>query len=268
LTTFGAWVVEAGRIASTWVLLRTVAATLKITLATLYEAHRGTHRRETVDERLRWWSTHVLDMARISYRAVNPDNVSITPGRPIVLMSNHSSLYDIPLIFATIDGSIRMLTKEELFRTPIWGRGMRSAEFISIDRHNHDRALADLEVAKDKMRSGIALWLAPEGTRSKTAALEPFKKGGFMLALQTGATIIPIGIRGAREALPPKTFALRYDTHAEVHIGRPIETSDYDEGSRGDLMARVRAEIARLADTDGSLPAPTRRLTSPARLKA
>jgi 1-acyl-sn-glycerol-3-phosphate acyltransferase len=238
------------RITSAWVLLRSVAVTLRITLVTLWEVQRGTYRRARGDERLRWWSNRLLDFAGMHYSVVNPHAVAIEPGRPTILMSNHSSLYDIPLVFLAIDGSIRMLTKKELFRVPIWGRGMQVAEFISIDRHDHGRALADLERAKEKMESGIAVWIAPEGTRSRTGELRAFKKGGFMLALQTGATIIPIGIRGAREALPPGTFSLHPGTRAEVHIGAPIEASRYGEQMRDRLMADLRREIAQLADLD------------------
>jgi len=133
---------------------------------------------------------------------------------------------------------------------PIWGRGMEVAEFISIDRHDHARALADLERAKKKMASGIALWIAPEGTRTRTADLGEFKKGGFMLALQTGATIIPIGIRGAREALPAGTFSLHPGTRAEVHIGAPIDTSRYSRETRDRLMSDVRQRIGDLAGID------------------
>jgi 1-acyl-sn-glycerol-3-phosphate acyltransferase len=239
---------------SIWVLLRSVAVTLRITLVTLWEIQRRVYRREEGDARLRWWSHRLLDLAKMRYRVFNPSAVEIEPGRPTILMSNHSSLYDIPLIFLAIDGSIRMLTKHELFRVPIWGRGMQAAEFISIDRHDHARARADLERAKEKLESGIAVWIAPEGTRSSSGRLLDFKKGGFMLALQTGATIIPIGIRGAREALPPRSFLLRPGTQAEVHIGPPIEASQYGPEMRDRLMADLRREIARLADLDETAP--------------
>jgi 1-acyl-sn-glycerol-3-phosphate acyltransferase len=72
-------------------------------------------------------------------------------------MSNHRSHYDIPLIFLSLPGSIRMLTKKELFNIPIWGRGLRAAEFLSIDRRDHAQAMKDMEYAKERMQSGIVL---------------------------------------------------------------------------------------------------------------
>src|SRR4029079_5554001 len=92
-----------------------------------------------------------------------------------------------PLIFAALPGSIRMLTKKELFRVPIWGRGLAAGEFVSLDRSQRQQAIRDLGAARDKMADGVILWVAPEGTRSKDGRLGSFKKGGFLLALENGA---------------------------------------------------------------------------------
>jgi 1-acyl-sn-glycerol-3-phosphate acyltransferase len=180
-------------------------------------------------------------------RVLNADGAAIPAGRPVILMSNHSSLYDIPLIFTALPGSIRMLTKKELFRVPIWGRGLTAGEFISIDRKDREQAIRDLAVARDKMSSGIVLWVAPEGTRSRDGRLGEFKKGGFMLALETGATIIPIGIRGAAGVLPAKTLRFELGREAEVRIGAPIEASTYTLERRDELMEHVAEAIRELA---------------------
>jgi 1-acyl-sn-glycerol-3-phosphate acyltransferase len=163
-------------------------------------------------------------------------------------MSNHESLYDIPLLFVALPGSMRMLTKKELFRVPIWGRGLAAGEFVSIDRSDHEQALKDLEAAREKMASGISLWIAPEGTRSRDGTLGEFKKGGIMLAIRTGATIVPVGIRGSRDILPPKTlFNVRLGCMPEVHVGNPIDARDYGVENRDVLLALVRDRISMLA---------------------
>jgi 1-acyl-sn-glycerol-3-phosphate acyltransferase len=162
-------------------------------------------------------------------------------------MSNHQSLYDIPLIFVALPGSIRMLTKRELFSVPIWGRGLEAGEFVSIDRRNRKQALRDLAEARRKMEDGIVLWVAPEGTRTRDGYLGPFKKGGFMLALETGARIVPIGIRGAADVLVPKSFHARVGCTAEVRIGEPIDAAAYSVDSREELMREVQARICELA---------------------
>ena len=92
------------------------------------------------------------------------------------------------------------------------------------------------------------MWVAPEGTRSHDGRLGDFKKGGFVLAIQTGALILPIGIRGSRDILPPKTF-FRADLGrtAEVHVGAPIDAGRFSMERRDALVAEVRARISELA---------------------
>jgi len=252
-------VVRANRIQTVLIILRSVAATLRITVATIYEVYRGTYERSRGDERLRWWSKRLLDLIDLHWRVFNPSGTRIQGATPTIIMSNHASLYDIPLLFVALPGSIRMLTKKELFRVPIWGRGLRVAEFIAIDRRDRRQAIEALDQARDKMSEGIIVWVAPEGTRSRDGRLGTFKKGGFMLALQTGATIIPVGIRGSHEILPAKTLELWLGQHAEVHIGSPIDASQFSLASREDLMTLVRERISTLAgtedeSTDGARP--------------
>lgn len=239
---------QAGLLKTLVIILRSAGVTLAITIPTVVEVYRGTYRRETGDRRLRWWSERLLAYVRLRCRVVNPERVEIPHGRPVILMSNHSSLYDIPLLFQALPGSIRMLTKKELFRVPIWGRGLKAGEFVSIDRSDHAQAMRDLAAAREKMTSGIVLWVAPEGTRSRDGTLGGFKKGGFMLALETGATIIPLGIRGARDVLPAKTSRFVLGRVAEVRIGRPIDASAYTLEQRRGLMAEVERQIRDLAN--------------------
>jgi 1-acyl-sn-glycerol-3-phosphate acyltransferase len=229
------------------IILRSIGVTLAITIPTVLEVYRGSYRREDGDRRLRWWSQRLLSYVDLRFRVVNPHGVEIPHGRPCILMSNHSSLYDIPLLFMALPGSIRMLTKKELFRVPIWGRGLAAGEFVAIDRKNREQAIRDLAAARDKMASGIVLWLAPEGTRSRDGRLGAFKKGGFMLALETGATIIPIGIRGCRGVLPAKTLRFELGCTAEVHLGRPIDASTFGPATRDTLMSNVERQIRELS---------------------
>ena len=237
---------EANKVLTSLIMLKSIAITLLISVRSMYEAHRGFLRRDRIDRRLRWWSARLLDYVRLSVSLVNPYNVRFEQGKPTIIMSNHSSLYDIPITFVTLPGSIRMLTKKELFQFPIWGKGMRAAEFISIDRDNRRQAFRDLQEAKKKMESGIVLWVAPEGTRSRTGELGSFKKGGFMLASRTGATIVPVGIRGANRVLPAKTSRFHLNQRVEVHVGEPIEASAFDRKNLEGLMKEVELRIRSL----------------------
>jgi 1-acyl-sn-glycerol-3-phosphate acyltransferase len=231
------------------IILKSFAVTLWISILVIYRVHRGIYTRPYCDSLLRWWSERLLRYVRLSCRTFNLDEGCFRGNKPVIVMSNHSSAYDIPVMFATLPGSIRMLTKKDLFSIPIWGRGLQVGEFISIDRHNRRQAVKDLAEARKKMETGITLWVAPEGTRSRTGKLLPFKKGGFMLALRSGATIIPVGIRGANEVLPARSASFSLDRQVEVHVGTPIDAASYKAAGIESLMSDVESQLRSLMGT-------------------
>lgn len=234
------------------IIILSIYVTLKISVITLFEVMRNRYRREVGDDRLRWWSQKLLELAQADCQVVNPHQFEFEAGKPYIVMCNHSSLYDIPLTFLGLSGSIRMLAKKELFKVPVWGKAMTAGEFISIDRQNRQKAFQDLEVAKKKMESGIILWVAPEGTRSPTGDLLPFKKGGFRLALQMGATILPIGIRGARLIHGKGSWDVNPGKTVEIHIGNPIDTTQFKPTDYPELMELVETQIRELAGVKSS----------------
>lgn len=227
------------------IMLISLYVTLRITVIVLYWTHvkRGYPRKDG-DGLLTWWSNGLVKASRIKKTVFDPFNIRIEPGKRYIIMSNHRSHYDIPLMILSLPASIRMLTKKELFRIPLWGRGMAAGEFISIDRNNIEQAKQDLKKAREKMEDGIVLWIAPEGTRSRTGRMGTFKKGGFILAINAGAQIIPVGIRGSEKVLPPKTWEFFLDQKVDVHIGKPIDTSAYTMENKDELIEAVRREIS------------------------
>jgi 1-acyl-sn-glycerol-3-phosphate acyltransferase len=233
---------------SSWVVAQSIFYTLADSLNVLIRACIGKISRENIERCVRRWSAHMLSAVKLTYTVVNPENGQFLPHRSYIIMSNHSSLYDIPLIFMSFSGSIRMLAKKELFRVPIWGAAMRQAEFISVDRQQRVQAVQDLALARQKMESGIILWIAPEGTRSRTKRLLPLKKGCFTLAMEANAIIIPVGIRGVADVLPAGTLNFHVGRHVEVHIGKPIDTADFATKSREQLMLTVASQLQVLAD--------------------
>lgn len=200
----------------------------------------GTTNRRWVDTTIHRWVKRVLKLVKVQCQVINPYNVAPQPGKPTILMCNHSSLYDIPLSFLAFPHhSIRMLAKKEMYKIPIVGKGMEAAEFPFIDRKNRHQAMRDLEIVKNLLTSGIVMWIAPEGTRSKNGKLAPFKKGAFITAIETKATIIPIGIRGAFDILPARTYQFNINQTAEIHIGQAIDASQYQTDSKEELIQKV-----------------------------
>jgi 1-acyl-sn-glycerol-3-phosphate acyltransferase len=167
----------------------------------------------------------------------------VKPGKPLIVMCNHSSLYDIPVSFLSVPGSLRMLTKKELFRIPVFSGALRRGEFVSIDRNDREQAIKDLQLAQSMMEDGIILWIAPEGTRSHDGKLGRFKRGGIRLAIQTGATIVPIAIKNSYEIQPGKQVGAVLGKRIQVEIGPGIDAADYTIGQRNELAADVRGSM-------------------------
>lgn len=231
----------------TWsALALCVACSLKTIARVFYLSYsKQRSHLDVFDQALRDWSQDLLRILQVSCTVHNPQQVAIQPGQNTIIMSNHTSLFDIPLLFTAFPAnSIRMLAKKELFRIPLFGRAMKISGFPAVDRKDTRQALRDLEVVKQQMEQGIIPWIAPEGTRSRDGSLGGFKKGGFMLALQTGATIIPVGIRGAAGIIPPDTFQLHSGQQVSVHIQAPIHATDYSVETRQAFIDAVRASIA------------------------
>jgi 1-acyl-sn-glycerol-3-phosphate acyltransferase len=230
-----------------WIVLRSFLATLKYSLMVFFFASIGRGTRERNNNIIRGWARRLLEIIELQYQVFNPYQIDFSKPGHYIVMCNHSSVYDIPLSLVAIDGTLRMLAKKELSRIPFLGGAMKKSEFIFVDRYNRSKALEDLAAAKAKMESGVIMWIAPEGTRSFDGNLLPFKKGGFMVALQTGATIIPMGIRGVRDILENKTFKVNRRQKVEVHIGQAIDTTQYTIKDRDQLMLTVEKAIKEAA---------------------
>jgi 1-acyl-sn-glycerol-3-phosphate acyltransferase len=164
-------------------------------------------------------------------------------GQTYIFMSNHESWLDIPAMFAAVPTSLRMVSKAGIMKIPIVGRAMDSAGFIAIDRNNRSRAIKQLELAKDRLKSGISIWMAPEGTRSRDGEIGLFKKGGFHLARSLGVPIVPVYIEGARNVMPADGLSVNTNRSITVHFCRPVETANLERADTDRLIEQVRAAI-------------------------
>lgn len=238
---------QAGKLHSIWIIISSFWYMADTCGRAILKALSKTISRQWCDAELQRWSKRMLKLLRIHCTIVNPLHIQPQPGRATILMCNHSSLFDIPLsLQAFPNASIRFLAKKELSYIPIMGGGMIAAEFPFIDRKNHRQAIQDLEKVKSLLESGIVMWIAPEGTRSLTGELSPFKKGGFITAINTQATIIPIGIRGANQILPAHSSRFYLGQEAELHVGKPIDASNFTIENKDALIKEVREAIQKL----------------------
>lgn len=226
--------------------LQNVYETLVISWPTVVDAFKNRVTMQECDERLASWAAEIAKNAAYELEVVGRENLG-TEGESFLVMSNHQSLYDVPVLFHVLGANLRMITKAELFKVPVFGPAMKHAGFISIDRSNRERALQSLEVAKQKIAGGLNVWIAPEGTRSRTGRLLDFKKGGFTLAIEAGLRVLPVTLKGTRDILPAKGTRSRANAHVRVTIHRPIDAKEYAARGlkigREALMNDVRAAL-------------------------
>lgn len=163
----------------------------------------------------------------------------IDPARSCIFMSNHQSNFDIPVLLSGLPAQFRWLAKAELFKIPIFGRGMRGAGYISIDRSDRRSAFASLARAAKTIREGTSVMIFPEGTRSAHGTLLPFKKGGFVLAVDAGVPVVPLVIQGTWSIMPKTGWLIRPQP-VSITLLEPIQSSDYTRKTKNDLMERVR----------------------------
>ena len=163
--------------------------------------------------------------AGIRYRVIGREH--IPPDRAVVFCSNHQSNVDPPVLFQALHRRLHILYKAELRKLPVLGRVIEAGGFVAVQRENRDAAFASIERAAASIRAGNSFLIFPEGTRSKTDELLPFKKGGFVMALKAQAPIVPVAITGGRAAMR-KGSAIVRPVHVTVRIGAPVETAGRD----------------------------------------
>lgn len=235
---------KISKIRTIWIIVVSMFYTALTCGQSIIKRFTGKTNRPWVDATINIWANRVLKLVGVQCKVINPHKVEPQQGVPTIIMCNHSSLYDIPISFKVFPNhSIRMLAKKELSRIPIMGKGMTAAEFPFIDRKKHNQAVRDLEEARQLLESGIVMWIAPEGTRSKDGKLAPFKKGAFITAIDAKATIIPIAINGAYDILPARTTQFNINQVAEIHIGQSVDASKYTFETRNELVDKVYQEI-------------------------
>jgi 1-acyl-sn-glycerol-3-phosphate acyltransferase len=161
---------------------------------------------------------------------------------PRVYVTNHQSYFDIFALFACLPVSFRFVLKQELMRIPIFGFAMKSAGHVALDRTDHRKAVKSMNEAAEKMKRGASMLIFPEGTRSEDGRLQPFKNGGFRLALKAGFDVVPVTIINSRHIVPKGSLRINKGTFG-LNIGTPISIKDYSKKDVDRLMKVVREAI-------------------------
>jgi 1-acyl-sn-glycerol-3-phosphate acyltransferase len=186
-----------------------------------------------------------LGLSGIRYRVRGREH--IPKNRAVVFCSNHESNVDPPVLFQALHKQLHVLFKAELKKLPVLGAVMVAGGFVPVERDRREASMASIDRAAESIRAGNSFLIFPEGTRSKTSELLPFKKGGFIMAIKAKAPIVPVAVSGGRDAMRKGSWFVR-PVMVDVRIGEPVETSGYSLDDRDELIEVVRERIEQLRE--------------------
>jgi 1-acyl-sn-glycerol-3-phosphate acyltransferase len=185
-----------------------------------------------------------LTMTGIRYRVSGLEQV---PSTAVVFCSNHESNVDPAVLFKALHPRLRILYKAELRRVPLMAVLFDIGGFVAVERGDRDKALSAISRGAASLSTGKSFLIFPEGTRSRSGELLPFKKGGFIMAIEAQAPVVPVAVQGGRDAMRKGSAFVR-PVNVSVRVGSPISTAGLTLSDRDELISRVRTEIQALLD--------------------
>lgn len=192
----------------------------------------------------RFFSRTLLWAGNTPVRVIGLDNIDHE--NPQIVCCNHQSMYDVWAVAAHLPVGYHFVAKKEIRRIPIFGRASAAAGHVYIDRGNRMAAVESLKVAGRKIvEDSSSAVVFPEGTRSLTGDLRPFKKGPFIMAIESGAPIVPTVIDGTFGILPKRGIRLRPNP-ITLWFGEPVDTRPFGHEDRDVLIIRVHAQMAEM----------------------
>lgn len=186
------------------------------------------------------WARLILWVCGINVRVKGKENMHTQ--LPRIYMTNHQSYFDIFALLAHVPVDFKFIMKQELMRIPLLGFTMRKAGYIGIEREDPRKAVQSIKEAAEKIRNGASVVIFPEGTRSIDGRLQPFRRGGFNLALKSGCDIVPVAISNSYRIVPKGSLKINKGSF-DIHIGRPISVKGYDRRNISQLMDQVKNAV-------------------------
>jgi 1-acyl-sn-glycerol-3-phosphate acyltransferase len=182
----------------------------------------------------RWWGQALLYCARITVQVEGLEH--LVPGQTYVYAANHRSNFDIYLLLACMPGNFAFVAKKSLFQIPLFGQALHRMGCVPVDRENVQQAIRSLNQAAARVKEGNSIAIFPEGTRTTSPALIPFKKGVFIMALRSGQPVVPVSINGSLFIQPRGTIRVQPGP-VKIVISPPILPQKFRR--KEELMAAV-----------------------------
>ena len=182
----------------------------------------------------KYWGKTILCLSNINYKI---DNINIIDkSKKYIIISNHQSLLDILVTFASVPLNISFFTKKELFNIPIFGLAMKLAGMIYVDRYNKNSSKDCVNNTLDIINNNCLSYLIyPEATRTNYKLLKEFKKGGFILAIESSLPILPITLIYNNKKLS--------NSNIRLVVGNAIDTVNYNSNTKDILISNTREYI-------------------------
>ena len=226
-------------------------ATLWYATPILWAAWRGGPGAARVfDESPRHWALLLLRVSGVDVVFEGDEVLDLR--RPQILFANHVSWFDVLALVAHLPGRCVFVAKKELENVPLFGPAAKACGHIFVDRQDRSQAVASLQSARQNLEEASpTIIIFPEGTRSASGALQEFKKGAFVLAIQSGTELVPAAISGSYEVMRKGSVLIRSGT-VRVRFGAPIPVAGYGLGQRNELTRKAREALLALQSNSGA----------------
>jgi 1-acyl-sn-glycerol-3-phosphate acyltransferase len=231
-----------------WVALVAVVVTIPLATTVMLIAFVRSNA-GLIDVVIRFWARLLVRAAGIDLRTERME--TIDRKQRYILVANHYSYFDIPVIIAAVPQPIRFMAKVSLFKIPIFGWALGRAGFIPIDRKNRRTAVKSFDLAAERIRKGNTIVVFPEEGRSRNRQMRPFQRGGFLLALKSELPILPLAVDGTYDVYRVGAKAITPGT-VTIKVGDPITTAGRSVREKEQLAEQSRAQIEAMLGVYGS----------------
>jgi 1-acyl-sn-glycerol-3-phosphate acyltransferase len=231
-----------------WVAIAAIVVTIPFATAVMFVAFVRSNA-AIIDSLIRVWARSLVRLAGIDLRTERMETVDRK--QRYILVSNHYSYFDIPVIIAAVPQPIRFMAKVSLFKIPIFGWALGRAGFIPIDRKNRRTAVKSFDLAAERIRKGNTIVVFPEEGRSRNREMRPFQRGGFLLALKSELPILPLAIDGTYDVY--RVGAKRITPGVvTIKVGDPIATAGRSVREKEQLAEQSRSQIEKMLNVYGT----------------